>query len=152
MGGRRGELERIERGRKREVRMRALIGGIRRDVHFALRGLVRSPGFTLVAVLTLGLGIGAVTAIFSVVNASILRALPFEGGDDIVFLQGAYAAPEGPAIRGASPPEARDWEEMSRSFSEVSVADGTHFTLIGDGPAEVIPAERVDEGDRKSVV
>jgi putative ABC transport system permease protein len=142
----RGELYRIERRRKREVRMRALIGGIRRDVHFALRGFVRSPGFTLVAVLTLGLGIGSVTAIFSVVNASMLRALPFEDGDDIVFLRGAYAAPEGPTIRGASPPEARDWEEMSRSFSEVSVADGISLALTGDGPAEVIPAERVDEG------
>jgi putative ABC transport system permease protein len=140
------ELERIERGRNREVRMRGLIGGIRRDFHYALRGLVRSPGFTLVAVLTLGIGIGAVTAIFSVVNGSLLRALPFEDGDDIVFLQGAYAAPEGPAIRGASPAEARDWEDMSRSFSEVSVADGYDFTLAGDGPAEMTPAERVDEG------
>jgi putative ABC transport system permease protein len=140
------ELERIERGRNREVRMRGLIGGMRRDFHYALRGLVRAPGFTLVAVLTLGIGIGAVTAIFSVVNGSLLRALPFEDGDGIVFLQGAYAAPEGPAIRGASPAEARDWEAMSRSFSEVSVADGYDFTLAGDGPAEVILAERVGEG------
>jgi predicted permease len=140
------ELERIERGRNREVRMRALVSGLRRDLHFALRGLMRSPGFTVVAVLTLGIGIGAVTAIFSVVNASLLRALPFEDGDELVFLQGAYAAPEGPAIRGASVLEARDWEEMSRSFSEVSAADGTSFTLTGDGPAEVTPAERVDEG------
>ncbi|HUF76475.1 MAG TPA: ABC transporter permease [Longimicrobiales bacterium] len=140
------ELERIERGRNREARMRALMSGLRRDFSFALRGLARSPGFTAVAVLTLGLGIGAVTAIFSVVNASLLRSLPFTDGDELVFIQGAYAAPEGPAIRGASPPEARDWEELSRSFAEMSVADGTSFTLTGNGPAEVIGAERVDEG------
>ena len=140
------ELERIERGRNREARMRAWMAGLGRDVRFALRGLTRSPGFTVVAVLTLGLGIGAVTAIFSVVNASLLRSLPFPDGEELVFLQGAYAAPEGPAIRGASPPEARDWEELSSSFSEMSVADGTSFTLTGDGPAEVIQAERIDEG------
>jgi predicted permease len=140
------ELEHIERRRSREERMRAMIGGLRRDVNYALRGLMRSSGFAVVAVLTLGIGIGAVTAIFSVVNASLLRALPFEDGDELVFLQGAYAAPEGPAVRGASVLEARDWEEMSRSFSEVAAADGTSFTLTGDGPAEVTPAERVDEG------
>ncbi|HZD03695.1 MAG TPA: ABC transporter permease, partial [Longimicrobiales bacterium] len=120
--------------------------GFSRDIRYGLRGLRRRPGFASVAVLTLGLGIGAVTAIFSVVNASLLRALPFEDGDGIVFLQGAYDAPGGPAVRGASPPEAREWEEMSRSFSEVSVADGTSFTLTGEGPAEVVPAERIDEG------
>lgn len=140
------EVRRIERRRHWEVGMRTLVDGFKRDVRYALRGLLRSPGFTVVAVLTLGLGIGAVTAIFSVVNASLLRALPFEDGDGLVFLQGAYDAPEGPAIRGASPAEARDWEAMSRSFSHVSVADGTGYTLTGDGPAEVIRAERVDPG------
>ena len=140
------ELERIERRRHREARMGAFVGGLGRDFRFALRGLTRSPGFTAVAVLTLGLGIGAVTAIFSVVNASLLRSLPFADGDELVFLQGAYAAPEGPAIRGASTPEVRDWEELSSSFSEMAVADGTSLSLTGDGPAELIQAERVDEG------
>jgi predicted permease len=140
------EVRRIDRGGRREETMKGWIEGISRDVRYGLRGLRRSPVFAVVAVLTLGLGIGAVTAIFSVVNASLLRTLPFEDADEIVFLQGAYDAPEGPAIRGASPPEARDWEAMSRSFSEVSVADATSFTLTGDGPAEVVPAERVDEG------
>jgi hypothetical protein len=140
------EVRRIDRRGRREETMKGWIEGILRDVRYGLRGLRRSPVFAVVAVLTLGLGIGAVTAVFSVVNASLLRALPFEDGDEIVFLQGAYDAPEGPAIRGASPPEARDWEAMSRSFSEVSVADGTSFTLTGDGPAEVVPAERLDEG------
>lgn len=140
------QVARIERGRNWEVGMRSFMEGITRDVRYSVRGLLRSPGFSLVAILTLGLGIGAVTAIFSVVNASLLRALPFQDGDQIVFLQGAYNAPEGPAIRGASPPEARDWEEMSHSFSEMSVADGTSYTLTGDGAAEVVRGERVDEG------
>ncbi len=139
-------VRRIDRGRSWEEGMKTMADGFSGNVRYAIRGLLRSPGFATVAVLTLGLGIGAVTAIFSVVNASLLRALPFEDGEEIVFLQGAYDAPEGPAIRGASPPEARDWEEMSRSFAEVSVAGGTTFTLTSDGPAEVVPGERVDEG------
>ncbi len=139
-------VRRIDRGRSWEEGMKTMADGLTRNVRYAIRGLLRSPGFAAVAILTLGLGIGAVTAIFSVVNASLVRALPFEDGEEIVFLQGAYDAPEGPAIRGASPAEARDWEEMSRSFAEVSVAGGTTFTLTSDGPAEVVPGERVDEG------
>jgi predicted permease len=141
-----GEVRRIRRRRKRDEGMRTMTGSVMQDVRVSLRALARRPGFAVVVIGTLALGIGAVTAIFSVVNGSLLRALPFEDGEGLVFLQGAYDAPDGPAIRGASPPEARDWEAMSRSFSEVSVADATSYTLTGDGQAEVVPAERVDEG------
>lgn len=140
------EVRRIDRKGRWGKTMKTWFHAVSRDARYGLRGLRRNPAFTVVAVLTLGLGIGAVTAIFSVVNASLLRALPFDEAEELVFLQGAYDAPDGPAVRGASPPEARDWEEMSRSFSEVAVANGTSFTLTGDGPAEVVPAERVGQG------
>jgi predicted permease len=140
------EVERIDRRRRREETMRTMVDALVRDARYALRGLVRNPGLAVVTILTLGLGIGAVTAVFSVVNASLIRALPLEEGEGIVFLQGAYDAPDGPAIRGASVPEARDWKARARSFTEVAAGDGTAVTLTGDGVAERVPAEQVGEG------
>ena len=122
------------------------MASIAQDLKLSVRGLVRRPGFTAVVVLTLALGIGAVTAIFSVVNASLLTRLPFDDADRLVFIQGAYDAPEGPAIRGASIPESRDWEDMSRSFAEMAQVSSTSANLMGDGPAIRLQAEQVGAG------
>ncbi len=118
-----------------------------KDLALAARGLRRRPGFTAVVVATLALAIGAVTAVFGVVDASVLRGPPFADAGRLVFLQGAYAAPEGPRVRGASPAEARDWGAMSRSFEGVAAYDGVTLTLTGgEGPAERVDGETVGQG------
>jgi predicted permease len=141
------EVRRVRRERERERGWKMRIGSLAQDFRIAARGFARRPGFTLVVVATLALGIGSVTAIFTVVNATMLTALPFEDADDLVFLQGAFDAPEGPQVRGGSPPEIRDWGSMSRSFEGVAAVGGHSATLTGaDGPAERLLGEMIDEG------
>lgn len=122
------------------------MNGLVRDCRYSLRRLVKQPGFTAAAVVTLALGIGMTTAIFSLVDASIFRALPFKEADRLVFLQGYHAAPEGPRVRGASVPEIRDWRELSRSFTDVKLVDGTSFNLTGNDRAERVQGEFVSPG------
>ena len=90
-----------------------------RDLRMARRALGRSPGFTAAAVLTLALGVGASTAIFSVVDAALLRALPFASPGRVAFVSGA-ANPERD-IRAASFLEVRDWVARARAFDGMSL-------------------------------
>lgn len=122
------------------------MNGFLRDLRFALRRLGGQPGFTAVAVVTLALGIGMTTAIFSLVDATILRDLPFERADRLVFLQGYAASPDGPRVRGAAYAEIRDWRAMNRSFSEIAIVDGASFNLTGGDRAERVTGEVVSPG------
>ena len=108
-----------EQGLERGPRRGDLGGELRQDLAFALRQLRRAPGFAIVAVLTLGLGIGATTAIFSVVDGVLLRPLPYARADAIVRLRQVDAArrsDEG----DTSPPAFFDWRDRSRSFERVA--------------------------------
>ncbi len=91
-----------------------------RDVRHALRLLSRAPGFTLLAVITLGLAVGANTAIFSVVNALLLRPLPYPAPDRLVFLDGTFSRPEGVTDFQLSYPEFTDIIASTHSFTAVS--------------------------------
>lgn len=114
------------------------------DLRYTLRKLGRTPGFTLVAVATLALGIGASTAIFSVVDAALLRALPFDHPDRLTVILGV-AGPDRD-VRGGSYPEIRDWEALTRSFTDISIYDETTLNLSGTGPAEMLESELVSPG------
>jgi len=100
------------------------------DVRFALRGLRRNPGYTAVVVLTLGLGIGANSAIFSVVNGILLRPLPYAEGDRIVALRHDTPSANASDI-GFSVPEVQDLKRMARSLDAVSEYHQMSFTLLG---------------------
>src|SRR6187200_3163749 len=99
----------------------AMIGEIAiRDVRHALRALRSSPGFSLVAVAMLARGIGANTAIFSVVSAVLLRPLPFPQPERVVLLWEDLTAVGGPARVEASPGDYVSWSERNRSFTGVA--------------------------------
>ncbi len=103
------------------------------DIRYAIRTLAKNPGFTAVAVLTLALGIGANTAIFSVVNAVLLRPLPFRDPDRLVLIY--ETLPSAPQI-GPSYQNYQDFHDQTRSIENVSAAHNATLTLTGAGEPE----------------
>ena len=110
---------------------------LRHDLRFALRGLLRRPGFTAVVVLTLALGIGANSAIFSVVNGVLLRPLPYDRPAEVATIWVSWPGnPQGEL----SQPEYWDLREQNRSFTRLAAyADGS-LTLTGSGDPERLRA------------
>lgn len=112
------------------------------DVRFAVRILLKSPGFTLVAVLCLALGIGANTTIFSLVNAVLLRPFPYADPDRIVALHGTRPASD-VQRGGVSYLDYRDLREQSRSFSQIGAYDSRSLAFsgsTGEEPERVLGA------------
>ncbi|MGH9846154.1 MAG: ABC transporter permease, partial [Blastocatellia bacterium] len=108
------------------------------DLRYGLRMLLKNPGFTLIAIITLALGIGANTAIFSVVNAAVLRALPYPNADRLVMLWGTNAK-DGNQQQPASFGEFNDWRARMRSFDQVAGASPPwNFVLMGGSEPEPI--------------
>ncbi len=97
------------------------------DLRFALRQLAKSPGFTVAAVLTLALGVGANTAIFSVINAVLLHPFPYAHSDRLLFL--ASTRQGQPGFMPVTYPDYLDWRKSSRSFTGLAFASGRSYTL-----------------------
>jgi len=114
------------------------------DLRYGVRVLGKNKGFAAVAVLTLALGIGANTAIFSVVNAAILRPLPYLDSGRLVILWGNVKRVR-VERRGASYPDYRDWRDRNHSFAGMAAFDEAQFTLTGAGTPERIPGEYVSQ-------
>lgn len=104
------------------------------DLRFALRSLARSRGFATTVILTLGLGIGANTAIFSVVRAVLLKPLPHREGDRLVYLRQSIEGPGGENIR-FSVPEILDFRNSAKSLQGIAEYSGVLLTLQGKDDA-----------------
>ncbi len=109
------------------------------DVKHGCRLLLRNPGFTLVVILALALGIGANTAVFSVMNAVLLKPLPYPNSDHIVSVAGRFTGIGIPDDRNAiSPPEFMDLRKFSTSFSDITALQGASYNIrVTDSPERV---------------
>jgi putative ABC transport system permease protein len=117
-----------------------------KDLQFAFRQLLKQPGFTFIAVLVLALGIGANTAIFSVVNAVLLRPLPYPHSEQLVLLRERLLGPSGFESGSVSYMNYLDWRAAQKSFTELALAraEGVNLSASdGASPPESIRAGRV---------
>jgi putative ABC transport system permease protein len=129
---------------QRDARSIRWLDEVRQDVRYAARTLRRAPGFTLAAVVTLALGIGANTTMFSVVNATLLQPVAYPDPDRLVTIwKQRVADPEDFNI--VSKPNYIGWLERSRSFEAIALFDsaGRGYNLTGTGEAEQVPGLRV---------
>ena len=106
-----------------------------KDIRYGIRGLLKRPGFTVIALITLALGIGANTAIFSVVNAVLLRPLPFQKPEELVIVWEDLAFAGFPHNTPA-PANYVDWKTQNQSFVDMAASRETSFNLTGDGEPE----------------
>jgi putative ABC transport system permease protein len=122
------------------MRIRQIVESLTQDVTYALRGFRRSPGFTLIVVVMLALGIGANTAIFSFVDRLLIRQLPYPQSNQLVMLYETF--PSTPRSN-VSPANWLDWQRLSTSFEVLAAWNGTSATLAGDGDPELILGQAV---------
>src|SRR5438270_8346344 len=110
------------------------------DLRYGVRMLVKSPGFSLVALITLALGIGANTALFSIVNAVLLKPLPYPHPEQLVTLHMSKPNFETGAI---SYPNFKDWQAQNHTFSAMALSRGNAVSLFGMGEAEYLRAQLI---------
>ena len=117
-----------------------------KDIRFAIHSLRAHPGFALVAILTLALGIGATTAIFSVVNGVLLQPLPLEDPDRLVMVWESRLEEPGHPSNVISPANYTDWRKVTpRVFSSIGAAFDWEMSLTGQAEPEVVRVGLVDE-------
>jgi putative ABC transport system permease protein len=118
------------------------MNNICQDLRFAARMLLKKPGFTLIAVVTLALGIGANTAIFSVVNAVLLRPLPYPDPERLLVVRETDIA-RGATDMGASMPDYLEWQKRNQSFSRIAAYDTGDYNISGTEEPERVAGAAV---------
>ncbi len=142
--GTRTECVAINQRRKRQIDRTELIMELRQDVSYALRMLRRTPAFTAVALLTLALGMGANSAIFSVVHGVLLESLPFRDANRLHQVRMLY--PDGTKYSSLSAPDFMSVRQDNRVFEPVETFDVNLATLVGSGEPREIRSAAVSSG------
>ena len=137
----RAELTALGRRRARGEHRAEVIGDLVQDVRFAARTLARSRSFTGTAVLTLAIAVGVTTALVAIVDATLLRPLPFTAADELVVVNGV-ALPERD-VRFGSYAEIQDWGTLTRSFTAISIYDELPYNLSDGTSGEQVTGETV---------
>jgi len=114
-----------------------------RDVSYGLRQLRRNPAFSAVAVATLALGIGGITAMFSVFDAVLIRPLPYTEADRLVMIWDAMAKTDITTKHDPTPAEWIEWRRLNTVFTDLASSQPGDATLSGDGDPEQVPARKV---------
>ncbi len=128
----------------RERRGLPVLESVLQDLRFGLRMLSKNPGFTTIAILTLALGIGANTAIFSVVNTVLLRSLPFPHASQIVNLSARSTMFDFPYL-GLSLPDIADVRAGASAFALLAIDKDSPKEISGDGKPERVESTEVSE-------
>jgi putative ABC transport system permease protein len=138
------EIGRVEHVKEhvRDVRVGAWLDVLRQDVRFGLRTLTRRPGFATVAVLTLGVGMGATTAIFSLIDSVLLKPLPFHEPDRLATVWEVRPRFNQPRIQ-VSPANYVDWKQQVQAFESLAAYYNDFVNLTGAGTPERLAAARV---------
>lgn len=122
---------------------REWFGELAQDLRVATRGLLRAPGFTVIALLTLGLGIGANSAIFSVVRSVLLRPLPYPDSDRLVQLWTDHRSRGRATPEWLTPPDVEEWQRSNRSFSAIAAYRAWGPDLTGNGEPASLSGQAV---------
>lgn len=139
-----GNLTRMEE-QSREQWGFPFLESLVQDIRYGLRGLRKAPGFTAVAAITLALGIGATTAIFSVVNTVLLRPLPYKDSDRIVYIH--TISPMFPEFQlGESKPDFDDMQSGTHSFEAMAISQDKSANLTAPGEPEEVQSVAVSSG------
>ncbi|HUE04095.1 MAG TPA: ABC transporter permease [Bryobacteraceae bacterium] len=138
-----GNLTALQEARN-DMRKSRWLETLWQDLRYGGRVLRKNKGFAAVAILTLAMGIGANTAIFSIVNAAIWRPMPYPDPGQLMVLWGNVKRVR-VERRGASYPDYRDWRDQSQSFATMAAFDDAQFALTGIDNPERIPGEHVSQ-------
>jgi predicted permease len=133
----------------REARIGTMLETLLQDLRFGFRTLLKNPGFTAVGTLSLALGIGATTTVFSLLDTIFLRPLSYPEPDRLVGIQERNVnMPESEGWRGISTPTFLDWKKQSQSFEDLAqwTNSPTPFVLNGSERSEMVLIRRVSEG------